>query len=92
MEFAIVGWTLETRFLASSSVVILGDRGKLPSTWMSLSVKSIESWGYTWLSAPDAKAIEPPGEEGEMRDLRRQLPGSQWSGFGGLLTLGMHPL
>lgn len=47
MEFAIVGWTPETRFLASSSVVIRGDRGKLPSTWMSLSVKSIESWGYT---------------------------------------------
>ncbi len=31
-----------------------GERGKFPSTWMSLSVKSIESWGcgrivsYAW--------------------------------------------
>ncbi len=43
MDFAIVGWILATRFRASSSVVIRGDRGKLPRTWISLSVKSIES-------------------------------------------------
>jgi len=45
IEWAIEGWTLETRFLANSSVVILGDKGKFPSTWISLSVKSIESCG-----------------------------------------------
>lgn len=43
MDFAIVGWMLATRFRASSSVVMRGDKGKLPRTWISLSVKSIES-------------------------------------------------
>lgn len=40
---------VEMRFRASSSVCIRGDRGKLPRIWMSLSVKSIASCGYTGL-------------------------------------------
>jgi len=31
---------------ASSRVRNRADRGKLPRTWISLSVKSIASWGY----------------------------------------------
>lgn len=93
MEFAIVGWTPETRFLASSSVVIRGDRGKLPSTWISLSVKSSESWGYT-RPVSDRNEGQLSLREGgeETGDVPRRHPGSQWSGFGGLLTLGMYPL
>lgn len=43
---AAVGWMFATRLRASSSVVMRGERGKLPSTWISLSVKSTASWGY----------------------------------------------
>jgi hypothetical protein len=46
MAFDRVGWMADIRFRASSKVVIRGDRGKFPRTWMSLSVKSIESWGF----------------------------------------------
>lgn len=36
---------LATRLCASSSVERRVESGKLPRTWMSLSVKSMESWG-----------------------------------------------
>lgn len=45
MAVGSAGWMTDTRLRASSSVRIRGDSGKLPSTWMSLSVKSMQSWG-----------------------------------------------
>lgn len=45
IEVGRVGWMAATRLRASSRVRIRGDSGKFPRTWMSLSVKSIESWG-----------------------------------------------
>lgn len=38
---------VEMRFRARRSVVTRGLSGKLPSTWMSLSVRSSASWGYS---------------------------------------------
>ena len=40
-----LGWMVEMRLRASSSVCIRGDSGKLPRIWMSLSVKSMASCG-----------------------------------------------
>lgn len=45
IEFAKVGWMVETRLRARSSVLRRSESGKLPSCWMSLSVKSIASCG-----------------------------------------------
>lgn len=42
-EFARVGWMLETRLRARRSVRNRGDSGKLPSSCISLSVKSMAS-------------------------------------------------
>jgi hypothetical protein len=44
-EDASVGWMFATRLRAKRSVVMRGERGKLPRTWMSLSVKSMASCG-----------------------------------------------
>ena len=46
MEFASDGWMPEILLRASNKVRNRADRGKLPSSWISLSVKSIASWGY----------------------------------------------
>jgi hypothetical protein len=46
IEFDSDGWMLDMRFRARRSVCILGERGKFPSIWMSLSVKSMASSGY----------------------------------------------
>lgn len=46
MELARVGWMVEMRFRARRSVFRRSERGKLPSCWMSLSVKSIASCGW----------------------------------------------
>lgn len=48
--FARSGWMAAMRLRANSSVRRRGVSGKLPSTWMSLSVKSMASWGYTALT------------------------------------------
>lgn len=48
IELGRVGWMVLMRLRARSSVRILGDKGKFPSTWMSLSVKSIASWGWVF--------------------------------------------
>ena len=44
---ATVGWMLDTLLRASRRVRTRGERGKLPRTVMSLSVKSIASCGYS---------------------------------------------
>jgi hypothetical protein len=45
VDVASVGWIAATRLRARRSVVMRGERGKLPRTWMSLSVRSIASCG-----------------------------------------------
>ena len=45
MDCASDDCMLATRFRARRSVCNLGERGKFPSTWMSLSVKSMASSG-----------------------------------------------
>lgn len=45
-EVTSVGWMLDTRLRARRRVERRGERGKLPRIWMSLSVKSMASWGY----------------------------------------------
>lgn len=73
IECASDGWMLAIRFRARRSVCNLGERGKFPSTWISLSVKSMASSGY-------GNPIEVSNwvEIMEERDLRQQHPGSQW--------------
>lgn len=51
IEAGRVPWMAEMRLRASSSVVTRGERGKLPSTAMSLSVRSNESWGCRCVSS-----------------------------------------
>lgn len=46
IELASVGCMVATRLRARRRVCIRGDSGKLPRTWMSLSTKSMASWGY----------------------------------------------
>jgi len=55
IDLAIVDCIVAMRFRARSRLFNRGDSGKLPSTWISLSTKSIESWGCNmpWLSIPD---------------------------------------
>lgn len=43
IDVASVFWIVTTRLRASRSVEIRGESGKFPSTWISLSVKSIAS-------------------------------------------------
>jgi hypothetical protein len=83
---AAVGWMFATRLRASSSVVMRGERGKLPSTWMSLSVKSMASWGcyeskdrvsngFFFASILPCRTFHPYGEEPE-RDSKQQEGGT----------------
>lgn len=44
-EFARLGWIVEMRLRARRRVRNLGESGKLPSVWMSLSVRSMQSHG-----------------------------------------------
>jgi hypothetical protein len=50
IDCAMVGWIWATRLRARRSVERRGERGKLPRSWMSLSVKSIASCGYQLVS------------------------------------------
>ena len=56
-EFARVGWILEMRLRARRRFRNLGERGKFPRVWMSLSVKSIQSHGcnYSVSTVPISK-------------------------------------
>jgi hypothetical protein len=57
-EFARVGWILAILLRARRRVFSRGERGKFPSVWISLSVKSIQSHGYPKYkkSAPNSKS------------------------------------
>lgn len=76
---------LATRLCASSSVERRVESGKLPRTWMSLSVKSMESWGCCFaqleqtVSQRNKKLKESRG--GKERNSRLRHPDSQSPGF-----------
>lgn len=89
-----VGWMAATRLRARSRVRIRGDRGKLPRIWMSLSVKSIASWGcFARKKRVAARAtqkqsaresqerVEIENKKGRGKNVHPRHQGSQWSEF-----------
>lgn len=89
IEFARVDWMVETRLRARSSVLRRSESGKLPSCWMSLSVKSIASCGYGKIGQLSINSTTsfPLGRGGILLGdcLHPQHPSSQWLVFYGLM-------
>ena len=84
---------VEMRLRARSNVRIRGERGKFPSSWMSLSVKSIASRGCYWqgsalLATGGKRGRREMAGAGEGENSRRQHPDSQCLEFCDLFKTG----